>query len=255
MPLIRDDSAIGYNHTTILLNVPLLRNNDMANIGFRIFPAVPQAPRRLLRQFARVATAHVSDNMSRLYAVDAAIRPYHRRGLLLGSAFTVKVPPGDNLMVHKALDMARRGDVVVVDAGGVVTQAIIGEIMSTYAAKRGIAGLVIDGAIRDSGAIGNVNFPVYARAVTHRGPYKNGPGEINVPVAVGGIVVHPGDIVFGDEDGIVCIPQELAVDVIRVSEAQRKKEDGVLKAIAKGTVDRTWVDQTLKQKGCEFPAA
>jgi RraA family protein len=252
---MRAGGVIGYNHIASSFNVPLFRNNNMTHIGFRILPAAPQPSRRLLRPFAGVATAHVSDNMSRLYAIDAAIRPYHKKGLLLGGAFTVKVPPGDNLMVHKALDMARRGDVIVVDAGAVVTQAIIGEIMSTHAAKRGIAGLVIDGAIRDSAAISAVNFPVYARAVTHRGPYKHGPGEINVPVAIGGAVVHPGDIVFGDEDGIVCIPQDVAAEVISAATAQRKKEDSVLKAIAAGKVDRRWVDDALKQKGCEFPAA
>ncbi len=155
-------------------------------------------------------------------------------------------------MVHKAIDIARPGDVIVVDAGGVTAQAIIGEIMSNHAASRGVAGMVIDGSIRDAGALAASTFPVYARGVTHRGPYKNGPGEINTPVVIGGAVVNPGDIIVGDEDGLLALPQDIAADVIRLAKLQAAKEAAVLKAISKGTLDRAWVDQTLRQKGCDF---
>jgi regulator of RNase E activity RraA len=155
-------------------------------------------------------------------------------------------------MVHKAIDLAAPGDIIVVDAGGVLTTAIIGDIMSSLAEKRGAAGMVIYGAIRDAAEIRSRRFPVYACGVTHRGPYKNGPGEINAPIALDGMVVNPGDIIVGDEDGVVAVPQEHAEEVLALAEAQLAKETATLKAIAKGKADRRWVDELLRQRGCDF---
>ncbi len=222
----------------------------MAQPGFRILPFGPTPNSGLLAQLATVATAHLSDNMHRMQAVAAEIRPCHKGGRLVGPALTVRVPPGDNLMVHKAIDIARPGDVIVVDAGGITTQAIIGEIMSLHAEKRGVAGMVIDGSIRDAGAIAASPFPVYARGVTHRGPYKNGPGEINVPVSIGGLVINPGDLVVGDEDGLLAIAPEHAAELLKAAQAYARKEEEILQAIREGTIDRSWVDAMLEQKGC-----
>ena len=223
----------------------------MANFGFRILPAPKRPSSALLKQFKNVVVAHLSDNMGRLQgAID--LLPMHKGGQMLGVALTVRVPPGDNLMVHKAIDIAQPGDVIVVDAGGEVTTAIIGEIMTTHAAKRKVAGMVIDGAVRDSGALAASSFPVYARGVSHRGPYKDGPGEINVPISVGGMVVNPGDIIVGDDDGFVAVSQADAPALIALAWKKAKDEDETLKAIAKGKVDRSWVDKALKAKGCEF---
>ena len=225
----------------------------MANIGFRILPFPPAAPAGLVQALSRVATAHLSDNMNRLYSVSAAVRPHHKGGRFAGPALTVKVPPGDNLMVHKAIDIARPGDVIVVDAAGVLEQAIIGEIMSALAESRGVAGMVIDGAVRDADALRLSSFPVYARGVTHRGPYKNGPGEINAPVSIGGIVVQPGDLVVGDDDGLVVLAADTASQVLERAKAQAAEEDALLAQIRSGgKVDRSWVDRTLREKGCSF---
>lgn len=223
----------------------------MTHIGFRILPAPQRAPAALIKQFRGVVVAHLSDSMNRLPAA-AGLRPMHKSGQLLGQALTVRVPPGDNLMVHKAIDIALPGDVIVVDAGGETTIAIIGDIMSSLAARRGLAGMVIDGAIRDSAELAQSRFPVYARGVTHRGPYKNGPGEINVPVSVGGMVVGPGDIVVGDADGVVAIPLADAPAVLKLARAKAKEEAAILDSIARGQADRRWVDETLRAKGCEF---
>jgi regulator of RNase E activity RraA len=172
---------------------------------------------------------------------------------MIGAAFTVRTRSGDNLMVHKAIDLAEPGDVIVVDAGGDTTQAIIGEIMLRLARKKGLAGFVIDGAIRDSQAFRTLNFPCFAKGVTHRGPFKEGPGEINVPVSIGGMVVHPGDIVFGDDDGLVAIPLDHADEIMdRVAE-QLSRERQTMQSIEDGTVDRSWVDETLRRKGCALP--
>ena len=139
-------------------------------IGFRILPCPSRPALQHLEQLAALPTPNISDNMQRHCGAAAGLRPYHRGGKLIGPAFTVKTRPGDNLLVHKAIDMAGPGDVIVVDAGGEVAQAIIGEIMTAHAAKRGIAGFVIDGAIRDAEAIASANFPVFALAIAESAP-------------------------------------------------------------------------------------
>jgi RraA family protein len=223
--------------------------------GLRIFASPSRPATELLEHLAALPTPNISDNMQRHFGAAAGIRPYHRGGKLVGPAFTVKTRPGDNLLVHKAIDMASPGDVIVVDAGGELAQAIIGEIMSTHAAKRGIAGFVIDGAIRDAEAIANSNWPVFARGVTHRGPYKDGPGEINVTVSIGGMPVNPGDIIVGDADGVLAVPQNVALGVVAAARAQNEKEEATLAAIASGTIDRAWVDEMLRKKGYVMPDA
>lgn len=218
-------------------------------IGFRINTEVARASDELMNRFNYIPTAHISDSMQRLHAAGAVLRPMHRSGKLIGNAVTVKVRPGDNLMVHKAIDTAQPRDVIVVDAGGDLSQAIIGELMMRHAQRRGIAGLVINGAVRDMGTISNDIYPVYAAGITHRGPYKDGPGEINFPVSIGGMVIHPGDIIVGDEDGVVAIPLADAEAVLALTETLRLREEKVMREILDGTVDRSWVDAALKAKG------
>ena len=215
----------------------------------RILDIAKRPEARLVAEFAKMVTPHLSDSMERLYAAGPGLRPMHREGKLAGPAFTVKTAPGDNLLVHKALDIARPGDVIVVDAGGYAEQAIIGELMATRAKQRGIAGLVIWGAIRDSAELGAGSYPVFACGVTHRGPYKDGPGEINVPVSIAGMAVNPGDIMVGDADGLVAVPQALAERVLASAQAILAKETMAMKQMQDGSVDRSWVDETLRAKG------
>ena len=211
---------------------------------------IPKRPDpRLVAELARMVTPHLSDSMERLYAGGHQLRPMHKEGKLAGPAFTVRTAAGDNLLVHKALDSAQRGDVIVVDAGGWLDNAIIGELMAARLRQRGIAGIVIWGAIRDSAELGAGSYPVYAAGVTHRGPYKNGPGEINVPVVIGGMPVNPGDIIVGDADGLVAVPQDQAERVLASAKSILEKETASMKQILAGTVDRSWVDKALKEKG------
>lgn len=177
----------------------------------------------LLSEFRGVATSIISDNMARLPGA-TGILPYHKGGQLIGTALTVKTRNGDNLAIHAALKVARRGDVIVVDGGGDISQALIGEIILTHAESIGVAGFVIDGAIRDVAAIRASELPCYARGVTHKGPYKNGPGSINVPVSIGGLVVHPGDLVVGDEDGIVALSPQTAENILPAIRAHEERE-------------------------------
>ena len=211
---------------------------------------IPKRPDpRLVAELAKMVTPHLSDSMERLYAAGAQLRPMHREGKVAGPAYTVKTAAGDNLLVHKALDTARAGDVIVVDAGGYLDNAIIGELMMSRARQRGVAGIVIWGAIRDSAEIGAGTYPVFAAGVTHRGPYKNGPGEINVPITVAGMAVNPGDIIVGDADGLVAVPQEMAERILASAKGILEKETASMKQILAGTVDRSWVDKALKEKG------
>jgi RraA family protein len=214
-----------------------------------IFKRRVQADPALVARFRRVPVANVSDVMMRLTAGGARLRPMHAGSPMAGCALTVKTRPGDNLFVHKALDLAGPGDVVVVDAGGDLTNAIIGELMSGYAASRGIAGIVINGAIRDADTLRKNDFPVYAAGVTHRGPYKDGPGQINVAVSLDGMVVRPGDIVVGDGDGVLCIPLEQAEAICAAAEDKHAQEEQTIAAIAAGRLDTSWVDAALKRQG------
>jgi len=222
-------------------------------IGFRIHNRQREAPRALVEAFAKLPVANVSDCMSRMTAGGPRLRPMHASGGMAGVALTVLSRPGDNLMLHKAIDMAQPGDVIVCDAGGDLTNSLLGELMLTYAVKRGVAGFVLNGAIRDADAFRETNVPTFAAGVTHRGPYKDGPGEINVPISLDGMVIEPGDIVIGDSDGVLSIPLADAEEILSKTEAKHAAETRQMKAIAEGTNDRSWVDTALKQRGCEFP--
>jgi len=219
-------------------------------IGFEIHPRQRCVDRAAVEKFRGLPVANVSDVMSRMYAGGAALRPMHDGTALAGAALTVRCRPGDNLLVHKALDMAVPGDVIVVDAGGDLTNAIIGEIMVSYAQTRGVAGIVIHGAIRDVGTISRGSFPVYACGVTHRGPYKDGPGEINVPVSLGGMVVEPGDLILADEDGLLCVPFHQVDEVHQAASEKHATEEKMLADIAAGKLDTRWIDARLKSLGC-----
>ncbi|MDE2364159.1 MAG: RraA family protein [Hyphomicrobiales bacterium] len=223
-------------------------------VGFRIYPNPKQkASPDLVERFRQLPVANVSDSMSRMSAAGARLRPMHGGGVVLaGPAITVKSRPGDNLMLHKAIDLAEPGDVVVVDAGGDLTNALIGELMVAHAQRRGLGGIVINGAIRDCATIRSWNFPMYAAGVTHRGPYKDGPGEINVQIAIDGMVINPGDLVLGDDDGLVCVPLADAEKVYTATKKKHDAETAQLEAIRAGRNDRSWVDAELKARGVEY---
>ncbi|MBC7479416.1 MAG: hypothetical protein H7317_15200 [Pseudorhodobacter sp.] len=155
-------------------------------------------------------------------------------------------------MLHKALDLASHGDVFVVDAGGDLTNAMLGEMMLAHAQTRGLAGVVINGGVRDPDSIRAGNFPVFAAGVTHRGPDKVGPGEINVAVSLNGMVVEPGDLILGDPDGVVCVPYAEAEAICTAAERKHAEETVHLQNILAGKVDRSWVDATLKKLGCDL---
>lgn len=219
--------------------------------GFRIMKRARVVSPEVVARFAALPVANVSDSMSRLVAGGARLRPMHAGGGMAGPALTVKTAPGDNLMIHKAIGLAQPGDIIVVDAGGDLTNAVIGEMMLASMLRAKVGGIVIDGAVRDAAALRAQGMPVYAAGVTHRGPYKNGPGEINGPIALDGMVVAPGDLVLGDDDGVLCVPHDDLEAVLAASEAKLAAEQKQIAAIRDGTHSTAWVDETLRRLGCE----
>ncbi|HWG42541.1 MAG TPA: RraA family protein [Gemmataceae bacterium] len=222
--------------------------------GFRIRLDFPRPEPTLVQAFAPFATPDISDLLNRLYAVDPGIRcltgNHHR---LCGPACTVKVFPGDNLMVHKSLDIARPGDVVVIDAGGSTMNAVLGDLVSMKARHRGIAGFVVDGLIRDLPGIEPLDLPVLARGTTSVGPLHRGPGEINYPICCGGVVVNPGDLIVADAAGTVIVPQEIIWELLQRLQSHEETNAAYFASVRRGDFSNAWVDRLLEELGC--PAA
>ena len=219
-------------------------------IGFRVLQRQRKVGADIVARFGNLPVANVSDVMSRASVGCPRLRPLHAGGPMAGPAFTVKTRPGDNLMIHKALLMAEPGDVIVVDAGGDLATALVGELMLSYAIARGVGGVVINGAVRDYGWIKSNAFPVFAAGVTHRGPFKDGPGEINVPISLDGMIVEPGDLVLGDDDGLLFVPFNQVDAIHEAARAKNEAEAKVLASIQVGKLDpKIWVDESLKKLG------
>jgi regulator of RNase E activity RraA len=214
--------------------------------GNRINPAVTPAPSALIEAFREVVTPHISDNLGRHIGARGLTR-LNKTGKLVGTALTVKTRPGDNLLIYKAMQQLQPGHVLVIDAEGDVNNAVIGELVKLYADMRGCVGYVVDGAIRD--VVAFEHTPLYARAVIHCGPRKDGPGEVNVPVSIGGMIVNPGDIIVGDEDGVVAVPREQAEEVLRLAALHAEHEQRVMAEIATGEFRQSWMESALKARG------
>jgi RraA family protein len=216
------------------------------NITIHPVSAAPNA--MLLEALQNIPTSHISDNQRRLEGI-LGLRRVHRSRKLIGTAVTVKLRAGDNLLTYKALSMMLPGHVLVVDAGGVTSNAIVGDLLMSYAQQRGCAGFVVDGAVRDSAAFAAADFPCYARDVTHRGPFKTGPGSINVPVSIGGQVVQPGDVIVGDEDGLVVFPVSETERLVAVAQRSAAAEAAIRKEILTGHVRQSWMDKMFEAHG------
>lgn len=217
-----------------------------------IYDTFDRPSKELIDRFRGIPVANLDDCMGRLAAVHEAIKPIGKAGLV-GSALTVKVSEGDNLMMHYAMDLVQEGDVLVIDAGGHTERAIFGDLMVSYLLTKKLAGIIVDGSIRDKADIVATGLPVYARGVTPNGPWKNGPGEVNTPVQIGGRVVCPGDIVVADEDGIIFVRPDEAEELLQKVQTVMTNEGKVMANIREhGTMDRPWVKEKLAALHCEF---
>lgn len=196
-----------------------------------------------------VPSSVIGDVMGRLTGT-TALRPVHRSPLAVcGNAVTVRVRAGDNLLIHRALDMLQPGDVLLVDGEGDVSRALVGEIMMTSARVKGAVAFVMDGAVRDVDAFEEHRFPCWARGISLRGPYKDGPGSINQPVTVGGMLVHPGDVVVGDTDGVIAVRPDEALAVAKLAHEKVAHERQTIADILAGKYSSDWVKTTLARKG------
>ena len=218
--------------------------------GYMIRTEFPRLSQEFIEQFREFETADVSDVLNRLYAMNGAIRNQTNDKELLGTACTVKLYPGDNLMVHKALDIAKPGDIVVVDCSGAMSNAVLGDLVANKSIHRKIGGYVIDGLIRDLDGIRETGLPVYARGVTPFGPLHRGPGEINTPICCGGVVVNPGDIIKADTTGIAVIPRGFADDIIQRLQASKTRLAEYVASVKRGDFSNAWVDEQLRENGC-----
>ena len=224
------------------------------SVGNRIFIKRQMPDKTLLERLAQIPAANVADTMGRSCAMHPRIRLMSGfSGIFAGPALTVKARAGDNLFIHQALDMAEPGDVIVASNEEDQRCSLMGEIMFTYAMnQRRLGGLVLDGPVRDLDALREMPLPVYATGSTPGGPYKEGPGEINVPIACGGVSVNPGDIILGDADGVIVIPLKDAEAVLAAAEELHKNDAAKVLAAQNGTSNRAWVMKTLEAKKTEF---
>lgn len=224
------------------------------SVGSRIFTKRDLPPKEIIEGFTTIPTANIADCMGRLCAMSSRIRrmaaPSETN--MVGVALTVKARPGDNLLIHKSLNMAREGDVVVISNEGTQSQSLLGEVIVAYAQFKKAAGIVLDGPIRDVNEIYGMGIPVYATGSTPGGPYKEGPGEINVPIACGNISINPGDIIVGDSDGIIVIPKNDAARILEDAKKFTAKDHAKVLEAYKGTLDRTWVEKAIAEKGFEI---
>lgn len=221
-------------------------------IGFRIYTHTPRPGKEVLAHFLNIPTGNICDAMDRLGAMEHRIKPLSPDACLCGPALTVRTRPGDNLMVWKALDIAQPGDVLVIGTYEYAITSTIGELFVLAAKLKGLSGIVCDGMCRDASGIRATGLPVFAAGTVPSSPGKDGPGEIGGAVVCGGAAVHPGDIIVGDEDGVVVVP---FADVPAVAEkliAVRDKEEKMLARIKSGRLVPEWVDELLTSKGCEM---
>lgn len=219
-----------------------------STLGFRVLPAPPRLPDHVVESFRGLASSNLADAMGRFNFMDPGMRS--RSGFpLCGRAVTVLCRPADNLMVHKALQVAEPGDIVVVSTCGNTTSAVLGEMMCHTAAAKKLGGIIVDGAIRDVDGITRLGVPAYSRTVCPGGCDKDGPGEINVPIACGNTVVLPGDIIVGDEDGVAVVPRDHAEQVLINVNALMDRERARIAEIKAGVLYKAEIDDALRKKG------
>jgi len=210
---------------------------------------IDRVPAALVEAARKFQASILADVGGRRGTLGGRIQPLSKSMKVAGPAFTVEVRPGDNLMIHAALNLAKPGDVIVVDGKGDLSCALTGALMAAHAQKAGIAGFVIDAAVRDTDDCAKGSFPIFAAGCNPNGPLKNSGGRINWPVSLAGTTVNPGDLIVGDADGVVVVPRETAAEIIRAAQAKVDSEDQRFAAIGRGELKQAWVAESLKSVG------
>lgn len=221
--------------------------NKSERVRVELAPPLDMLDAGVMTRASALGTALISDVQSRTGGLQGVAAVALADGVVAGPAFTVQSRAGDNLVVHKALDLIRPGEVLVVAAEGESDRAIVGELMTRYALQRGARALVVDGAVRDVADLMEIGLSVFARGVTHQGPYKTGPGALRVPVAIGATVVADGDLIVGDADGVVRVRRSHIESVLPAAESKDEVEASERKAIEAGNWDRSWLDEAIEE--------
>ncbi len=218
--------------------------------GFRVRTEIDRAEATLVRELASFPTPDISDEMNRLYTMSFDIANHINALSFAGPALTIKVFPGDNLMVHKAIDLIEPGDVLIIDAGSSTNNAVIGDLIASKAKHKGAVGVIVDGLIRDVEALKEVDLPIYSKGITPIGPLHRGPGEVNYPVSCGGIVVNPGDIIVADMSGVVVVRRESARELSSRLHQSKKARLDYETSVKQGVFNNDWVDKSLDELRC-----
>ena len=206
-------------------------------------------PQEVIEAFRRIPTATIHEANQQNGAMNFNIKPLSRSMRVCGPAITVEVRPGDNLGLHQILSIAQKGEVIVAQAGGFLESGLWGEIMTTAALQRGVSGLVIDGAVRDTESAVSLGFPIWCAGISIKASGKNFPGRINGPIPCGGVLVNPGDLVVGDGDGVVVVSSQAVQQVLEKALEREKKEAGFIEQIRKGalTIDLLGLSEKIKE--------
>lgn len=178
----------------------------------------------IIQRAKQLSSSLLSDVMGRKGAMDFEIKPVTKGKMVVGAAVTVELEPGDNLYLHEAIYLSKKGHVIVADGKGYKQNAYLGELMANAAAVIGVEGIIIDGLVRDRSSLEDINLPIFAKGFIPNGPLKNGPGSINIPIHCGGVKVNPGDLIVGDEDGVVVVAKENVVEIIELAEKKASDE-------------------------------
>lgn len=212
---------------------------------------IQRVPVELVNQYKELSSATVHEASGGKGALSSRIKPISPEMKVCGPAVTVKVRPCDNLILHKAIYVAQKGDVVVADAEGYIEAGAWGEIMAVAAHQRGIGGFIFNGAVRDSQAMSDLGFPVFACGLCIKGTEKVSLGWINHPLNLDNITIHPGDLILGDRDGLVVVKREEAEEVLQKSLAREEKEGGIKERLRRGesTLDIYGFTDILKARG------
>ncbi|KOC90290.1 diguanylate cyclase [Winslowiella iniecta] len=216
------------------------------------YQSMAEFPRVSDEQIARARkyqVAILSDVAGRRGTMNSRIQALHSEMSICGPAFTVEVRPGDNLMFHVALAIAKPGDIIVVDGKADATCALFGDLMVTQAEAAKLGGFVVDAASRDTASLASGNFPVFAAGTNPCGPTKGLAGRLSIPVSVGGIAVNPGDLVVGDIDGVVVIPLAEVENVLAAAQQKVEAEEQRIREIEAGLLISPWLNDALRQAG------
>ncbi|MGN9818028.1 4-carboxy-4-hydroxy-2-oxoadipate aldolase/oxaloacetate decarboxylase [Streptomyces sp. SD11] len=214
----------------------------------------PKADAKDVEALAAHGVATVHEAMGRTGLLGTRLRPVQQDTRVAGTAVTVLSWPGDNLMIHAAVEQCGEGDILVVTTTSPSTDGMFGELFATALQRRGVRGLVIDAGIRDTVELREMGFPAWSAAVSPQGTVKATGGSVNVPVVIGGQVIRPGDVIVADDDGVVCVPRERARRTAEASEAREAKEAGARAAFQEGQLglDRYGLRETLERLGVSY---